>query len=364
MLTKVSQVLLAGSVLVSLIVVGCGRPPFSFGASSGARDAVEVFVRLDKAPALNEPVGVTVSVRASDRYSGPVEAWLQLPPSAAFINGDMFWIGELASSESYDFRATVAFVLEGRSTVSALARFDAPAEKIWDTDVSGFGTWLEVTEAGGVLTPPGSPGPDNTLSYSPYTGFPIDGSLLLNTSDSPIVFLVTAKEGFDQLRNQRLVPAEIPPTWKGYPQDQVGVLERDYEDGSGMILAVYDRLRPTTGYHLAVIRQTSGYAARQMLGEQAVVGASEEFPERPPLVILDIISIAPKSDWPVERRPTSPYHLFPVPNWGFGTTNETDLVLRVNGEIMSREIVVMGSSSSQEVTRLDAPKLNEVILPR
>jgi hypothetical protein len=266
---------------------------------------------------------------------GAIEAWLELPPSVAFINGQMHWKGNLLEGQTSQFNTTIAFVTEGISSLSAFARFPKPTA-VYGMMIQDDATWLRVTESGGELE---AAKRADEPSYPAISHLPLDGSALLNTENSPQVFIVYDKSGLDELQKLNLTPDEPWGPWHGKVYGFTGVSDLEFEN-KGVLIALYDRQRPTTGYHFAVLRQQGGTIAKQMLGEET----SESWP-----VILDIVATAPKAGWPVESRPSSPYELHLVPYRDYSPDGSMDVVLRVNGEVINRFTVVPGQSSSHLV---------------
>ena len=83
------------------------------------------------------------------------------------------------------------------------------------------------------------------------------------------------------------------------------VLDRDFES-QRMFVVLYDRQRPTTGYHFAVLRTTYSGAALTILGGEDDWTDANQLPETYP-VVLDIIATTPRDNRNVERRPVSSY---------------------------------------------------------
>lgn len=351
-------------VAVALAMAACGRggpilggPP---GASTQAATDVEVFLELAKAPALYEPVEVTVTVTAKKPDRSPVEVWLELPTTAAFINGQMSWRGELPEGKTHQFSATIAFVAEGVSHLSAHARFNHP-QSIYGIDEVGYGEWLRVTEGGGELRP--TKGADEPGYMPPRQ--PLDGSTLVNLADKPRLLVIQRDSGLDELKGEGLVPADPWGQWHGNIYYPTGILDRDFED-NGVMVALFDRRRPTTGYHFAVLRVRMGADPKEPSGQPLVaVRIGEEPPPGITPVILDIIATAPRADWPVENRPVSPYEVFYL---SFPLTAEStradvmELFVRVNGEIIGSETVTR-DGNSQSLTELELSAFNEAQIP-
>ena len=348
--------------LLLLASAGCGWQIGAPGAGSGALLNVDVRVELERAPALYEPVNVKVTVWTRREVYGPVEAWLELPPSAVFINGQMHWQGELAEGQTHTFETTIAFVVEGSSSVSAIARFASTPAKSPGADTVGHSEGLFVTEEGGAPRPTGPALASSALgssaqNYNPsYT--PYDGSVLLNKSASPRVMVVHNRSGLAELRRQGLVPADLWGGWQGKSHTaRAGVLDGEW-DNVGVLVFLYDRQRPTTGYHFAFLRPE--YELR--LGYEPIkpVPVGTPRPTGPRPVFLNILSTAPKPDWAVEQREVSPYQVRLISYPFEGRANE--LVVQVNGEEVGR-YTVDRAATSPSFKELTLASFEEMKLP-
>jgi hypothetical protein len=312
---------------------------------------LEVAVALERAPALYQPVGVTATVRGHRSLPGvvDVEFWMTLPPTVAFINGSTRWRGNLGPLETRTFAATVAFVAEGTSAISAHAFYihTDPATQRVEQGAGSGSARLWVDAAGGQLNPV-----SREPSYSPGPNNPRDGSVLLNTTQRPRVLLITDLSGWHEAAKLGLPPADPWGSWK-YP------LGSDPGPVGSSVLILIDQQRPSTGYHLAMLRPWSGDTARQIIIDGGVGD-----PERgsvdhrklaayqgPPPVLLDLIATAPRADWPVERRPVSPYQVrwIPIPDEDPRDSRPDQIVeyvVRINGQIVGRQTVVRGPQSA------------------
>lgn len=332
--------------------------------TTGATD-VDVSLELDSTPALYEPVKVTVTVKAKAPDLSPVEVWLELPSSAVFINGQMRWKGDLLEGQTHQFNATIAFVRENSASLTAIARFPLPSTVDY-IETEGVGTRVWVTETGDTPRPPDPPDAARVGQSSSFTSFdyPMDGSALLNLADKPRLFVLHDKSGFSGLDAEGLVPAEPWGRRRGRVFDAPGVLDSDFGE-NGVMVALSDRQRPTTGYHFAILRAWGGSAAKQTLGEPTAFRKGEEPPPGIESVILDIVSTAPRDDWPVEERPVSPYVVsflsFP-PAADSTRAEEIQLVFRVNGEIIDSQTVSL-TGNGQSLTELTIPSFEEASIP-
>jgi hypothetical protein len=332
--------LLGALLLLAISFTSCDR--YGSGASTARNTLASVRLELEKAPALNEPVKVTVTVTANKPINGEIEAFLDLPSPAVFINGQTWWRGALAQGQTHKFFATIAFVAEGQSSLAAIARFPYPGT-IYGIDSASWGEWLLVTKIGGQLRPRWT---SDVPSYSSPDDGLVDGSTLVNTGDTPRLLVVGEREGLEELRRASLVPAELRGKWVGrFVGDRVSVFD-DPHFANGAKVVLYDRKRPTTGYHMAVLRMWTGKAGVDMAGGVQVPGR--------PVVTLDIIATAPQPGWPVEHRDVSPYEVLSVSYSLFGQDGTLDLVVRVNGQIVSRYTLTRGEGT---------PLLRELQLP-
>ncbi|GEM_PF-5765057 len=324
-----------------------------------SRTVVDARVAVDWGPGLYEPKEVDVSVRACEPIAGELEAWLELPPTAAFIKGQTGWRGHLEQGETYHFKATVAFIATGISGLRAWVRYPWGAGRM-RTNGDGAQTWVRVTQ-GEHSPPPGStprpvplflvsPEPRNpsdlswiaeVSTFTPPVNFFLDGSSLLNREPRPRAFLIYDREGLNELVRAGLVPDDLWGRWLLEAGHLNAVLKGDQFRG-GAILALYDRNRPTTGYAFAVLRDKSAW-----LGSNTLV--------------LDIVSTSPFAPWPVEQREVSPYELRLIPYGLNGPETELKwLVLRANGEVLGHYALNPGHASLEE---LPLPPFQEAALP-
>lgn len=361
---KALAAIVAAAAVTASVLVACGKDGSILsgvpGAGTQAATDVEVFLELAKAPALYEPVEVTVTVTAKKPDRSPVEVWLELPPTAAFINGQMWWRGDLPEGQSHQFKATVAFVVEEGAALAANAVFSKP-EALLGTDSVRHRTSVWVTEGGGEAKPPGPSAPTATRgarSYGPAR-HPLDGSTLLNATDKPRLFVVQRNSGLDELQKLGLVPDDPSGRWRGKVFDFTGILDTDFEE-IGVIIALYDRQRPTTGYHIAVMGEAGGFRARQMLGQQTVFRVGEQPPTGPEPVILDILATAPRPDWPVETRAVSPYQLRLISYRS--SQGATQIFLRVNGGDVG-SVIVDPTGVTPALTEVSLPPFAETAIP-
>jgi hypothetical protein len=137
--------------------------------------------------------------------------------------------------------------------------------------------------------------------------------------------------------------AVFPPRWSLFDNPS---LEQ------WVVVALYDRERPTTGYHLAV---------RQVSEDYLPVSTSDGgFAYRPKAIILDVVATAPEPGWPVERRPVSPYLVMPAfPVRYFNDVSTIELVMRINDAEAGRYPLTKEASST--LTELSLP--GEALLP-
>ena len=323
----------------SLVPLLAMIPFVALTGCAGTERGPVIRIEVSHAPALFEPVKITASISPATSVVGPIEVWFDLPATAVYINGQTHWEGEIAEGRNQQFYATVAFVEEGISVVSATVRYTHP-----DPATNGFVTnesdyqQIRVTSQGGELDPTPV---DGEASFWPVR-LPYDGSEALNMTESPLLIVLGKSEGNNQLRARGLVPQEPWSWWKG-TRERRGVLDPDIES-RGIYVAVYDRLRPTTGYYMSASRVWGGSDALRVLGEKHYWINDEQPPESYPFV-MDIVSIPPRPDWPVEARPVSPYRIFYVSKSDFRNDGVLDLAIRVNGELQGRYSVVRGAEA-------------------
>ena len=289
---------------------------------------------------------MTVTIKADEALEGPVKAWLKLPPTAAFINGQTQWEGTIENGDTAEFKATVAFVAEGFSNVGAWATVPDTG-KVNDIYVNGNSMSLRVDREGGELN---AVYINDAPSYAPPEFTPSGGDVLVNAQDSPRAFVIRGNEAMSQIQQLALVPANPSGTWIGKTYLTTGILDRTLDDDN-LLFALYDQQRPTTGYHLAVLHIWSGYAANQLLGE---------FPREHPAVILDVIATSPRPDWPVENRPVSPYTLNFIPEPFVGVI---DVFLWINGEEVGRYTFDKAAPAFVDFNELPVTRLEVISLP-
>jgi hypothetical protein len=132
-------------------------------------------------------------------------------------------------------------------------------------------------------------------------------------------------------------------------------------EGKGVIIALYDRKRPTTGYHFAIQRRWGGFDVYCMLGQKCVFYGNEKPPERPPPILLDVVSTAPRPDWPVESRAVSAYDMRYIPYGDFYPDGTLDVVVRVNGEVVGSYTLAQGLGALPPM-ELPLPAISEKAL--
>ncbi len=85
---------------------------------------------MEKAPKLNEPVNVTVTVKSvSDAPN--TTASLELPSSAVLVSGTPRFQGNLKKGQPVQFKAVIKFQAEGDWTVKATARCTLSEDDVW-----------------------------------------------------------------------------------------------------------------------------------------------------------------------------------------------------------------------------------------
>jgi hypothetical protein len=160
---------------------------------------------------------------------------------------------------------------------------------------------------------------------------------------------------------QGLLPSEPWGRWHGlFGYQDKGILESEFK-GTHIYLVFFDRQRPTTGYHLAITRRTSGTGALLELGERTDWNSPEEVPESYP-VLLDILATAPRDNWNIEHRAVSPYQVFAIGYGSFDSNGVLDLAIRVNGELVFRRDISR-DELTDAVVELPLPEIREAALP-
>lgn len=92
------------------------------GCSNGPRPPGGISVKLEmaKAPRLNEPVEVTLTVEAEEDAPG-TEVGLQLAPTVIVVDGEGKWRADLKANRPATFSTTIKFTNEGYFDVRAFA---------------------------------------------------------------------------------------------------------------------------------------------------------------------------------------------------------------------------------------------------
>lgn len=312
-------------VLLVFAAAGCGKA--SPGGGAGAQgvtepDPLQVRIEFSKAVALYDPVEVKVTLKGSEKFlpvKGDVTAAIELPPSAAYINGQLRWEGQIAPGESKQFTATIAFVAEGHSSVRGrgfISYVDPATNETRQAGDSRYAS-MQATLSGGQLNPPGVSG--GAASYNPQEMSVLDGSSLASQRTEPLVFVSNSTGASDFIRGQG-----------------IGGIRGVFGD-TLLTVAVFDKMRPTTGYHLAILYPKFGGEA-QSLPQYTEITEADTTP-----VIIEIVATAPRPDWPVERRPVSPFHVLVVPWWDEQRSPLT-LIFRINGEIVATKRAPVSSN--------------------
>ncbi|MCH7745996.1 MAG: hypothetical protein IIC84_07990 [Chloroflexi bacterium] len=347
---------------------------------------MDVRVEFERAPDLYEPVEVTVSITPRRPINGPIEAWLSLTSKAVFINGEMSWTGELEVGQTHKFSATIAYVSPAASILTATARYPR-SDKVTGVDFAAGNTrTVLVNEEGGEFEvfgvargEPLAPAPIGSsesisgerVSTGTASSATIqDGRYLLNKAGVPRMIMVQSPAGLEKMRAQGLLPPDSDSRLRGESEPgSVGGLggrldwtEEQFADR--VLIFLYDRKRPTTGYHLSVINTWAGYGARLLLGEKTVFAIDD--PNKPPpgtgRTLMELETTSPRADWPVETRPVSSFVMWFINKTEFGPDGKLDFSLISNGEVLSRFDIVRDSASRDMIVELPLPAIKERVL--
>jgi hypothetical protein len=311
----VGGIALIAAVFTGLVFHGLSKPC----ASPAMRPLVDVEIEMKEEAKPNEPVDVVVSVTPCRPPDGPTEAWLMLPPSATFLDGDLEWKGMLKEEETARFEATIAFIKDGDSTVEAGAAY--PYLDLMDGTARGGGSARIAVHSPGQIV----------FSHQPSHRHLLRGDMLLNQETRPRAFLIYDESGLTALREMGLIPEEPSGGWT---LSHNSVMTTLFEQGP--LLALYDRIRPTTGYALSILN----------VEPHADTGK----------YVLDIIATSPSPRWRVEQRETSPVEIRQLPRLVYGQWGDRLLeriVFRVNRQDVAE----------YEVEWANRPSLQELTLP-
>ena len=206
--------------------------------------------------------------------------------------------------------------------------------------------------------------------YNTASSFTVeDGRYLLNQTDSPRMIMVQSLAGLEKLRVQGLLPPDSDSRMRGPrgpdASSPVGVLDwTDEQFADGVLIFLYDRKRPTTGYRLSVKNAWGGYEALLLLGEKAAWYSDD--PDRPPPgpgpMVMEFETSLPRVDWPVENQPVSSFMMWYVSKASFGPDGILDFSVISNGEILSRFDIVRDPASRDMIVDLPLPAIKERVL--
>lgn len=313
---------------------------------------LELDVALEREPALYQPVRVTVTVRGAGNLPGIVdaEAWMTLPPTAAFINGTTRWRGKLAPLDTRTFAATVAFVVGGPSGIGAEAFYTY-------IDPSSLQVETGTRFAGVVAFGDQGPGPrvpSSPLAH-PAAG---DGSVLVNTTERRRVLLLTHPSGWNEATKLGLPPVERWGPWKR-PPGTGQCVDDPYYFGWAVVLLLIDQPQFSTGHHFAILRAWVGGNGARLIMDDGGVGDPERITREshklaaytgPTPMVLDLLATSPLADWPVETRQVSPYQVLvlSIPDeepQDSRPDQVVEVMVRVNGQVVGRQTVVRGPQS-------------------
>lgn len=98
--------------------------------SSSPSTPLTIHFIMAKAPKLNEPVNVTVTIK-SVLDAPDTTASLELPNSAVLVSGTLSFQGNLSENEPARFEAVIKFVAEGNWAIRAVARRVVSQDEVW-----------------------------------------------------------------------------------------------------------------------------------------------------------------------------------------------------------------------------------------
>jgi hypothetical protein len=318
----------------------------------GTAEPITIRAAFERAVATFEPVKLSVSVTGhASRLEAPAQVFasVALPPSMVFINGVLRWDGTVAPGETRAFESTVAIVLEGDSNVFLTASYSYK-DSLGNQRSGGVGdsTRIRATAAGGELNP--APKPQVIRAYSPTDGAHED-DVLLNRGQQPRLIVFPRRDrgrAYSVLESLGLAPPWEPPIQTSGEPPQVKeavptratptarevstygrVVAQFFRDDDASVVALYDRRRPTTGFHIALVSVNSGAHALDIVGRALQPDDN--------VYVVDYVATGPRPNWPVEVREVSPYSVYPL-GWAPGERFK-ELVFRINNEIVGRHLV-------------------------
>ncbi len=151
-------------------------PRSAAGATSASSEntstPITIQFVMERAPKLNEPVAVTVTVKTA-RDAPTTTAALELHASAQLVSGTASYKGELKRDQPVQFEGVIKFTAEGNYTVNARARCVINQGMVWgdlatiylhvgrDASYFGFESAPSSLEPGGdaLQAPAITPGP-------------------------------------------------------------------------------------------------------------------------------------------------------------------------------------------------------------
>ncbi len=219
--------------------------------------------------------------------SGDMEAFINLPQSAVYLDGDQLYRGPVKAGEGKVLKMKAVFLEPGRWAISAEGRVFMGDNFRGPFVFGSFLMALEVTASEARVFP---------LQVAPFranlsgtsTGYegPRSDFELLNKTDQQLFLVINDRDGINDLRSRGLAPARLWGKWgPNFPFDGYSPLYADFNNR--FLVGVYDRQRTTTGYRAFI--------------EGLVIG--------PAALNVHVRFAQPAAGLPVVQKPVSPYEL-------------------------------------------------------
>jgi len=284
------------SMLMALVGTAC--PP--------EEGELEVGVKFDKRPNVNEPVEVTVSVKAVEStwwHAAVVE--IALPPGAVYIRGlTSSRFEALEEGNVHEFTAPVVFPKEG------MWRVDAYAGQVWRPEGYPVPTFQG---SGSVLTA----GSDEAKvpTYRPYLS-PGSEMNLVNEKETPRLIVIQSLADFGEMERAGMLRNVSLANWDMRRHklfSRAGTFLTDEIRNERIYLMLVDAKRPTTGYRYSLDTWTLDGGE---LGNLA----------------LNISTGEPRPEWQVQDRAVSAYQMVPLLIRDFDLDGVLHIGVNINGK--------------------------------
>ncbi len=274
--------LLAVALLALSLVLACASQP---KRAPSNEFFVPITATISKAPKLWEPVTVTCALanRTPFRYLR-VEAWIDLvedpiPPQPVYLDGDVYWEGQLNPGDTATFAAQLAFVKEGIGSARCRVRY-LEEGGVQAVETASQTSAFRVGQDSGAFTDAWN---TQIVYNAPTNAYPSGGRPLVENSPfvpttvkEPLLLIINSEEELQQTVKQGLFPLEGKFEWRK-------VFETNF--GTHFLIAVYGPTGPTAGYG-------ADFHEGWLKGNT---------------VILDISFVAPPEGLDAVKRPSTPF---------------------------------------------------------